>query len=458
MTWNPERTAERTTQVRGRSRVGSLVLGWLSISGWCVFALYTISLMGLTHDIDVFATRSIRDYESNDGMDEAEAFEKDVQAAPLPRRLGLLGLIVVGAYCFVSAPSGVRVRNLPILVSAASLLGWATLSLTWSIDTSETTRELIRVAIYTAVAVAMARRFPAQEICLILIFSFLTSILVASVMDVVVGNFRPWQSLHRLQGSLHPNDLGRQALLVAVAAYAYMSVKSERTVWLIICGLAIVILVLTKSRTSFISLIAGLLMVSMIRVRGYQAVAWLTSLLIIVSFAGLSWQLLSSEIRSSIAGGAMLGRKDKAAALTGRFPLWEQALQQADNDLTRGSGFGAFWNNDRTKIMGEELEWFPRHAHSAYIEMMVNLGYIGLVILLVLVLSMLATSFFSSRKTGQVHYTVCTAIIVSEMVYGLTEAAPILPRDQGLFNVIMMYALVFSHSASEKPIVEQAAI
>ncbi|MFY7874782.1 MAG: O-antigen ligase family protein, partial [Pirellula sp.] len=336
----------------------------------------------------------------------------------MPRRLGLLGLIVVGAYCFASAPSGVRVRNLAILVSAAGLLGWATLSLTWSIDTSETTRELIRVAVYTAVAVAMARRFPAKEICLILIFSFLTSILVASVMDVVVGNFRPWQSQHRLQGSLHPNDLGRQALLVAVAAYAFMSVKSERTVWLIICGLAIVILVLTKSRTSFISLFAGLLMVSMIRVRGYQAVAWLTTLLIIVSFAGLSWQLLSSEIRSSIAGGATLGRKDKATALTGRFPLWEQALQQADNDLTRGSGFGAFWNNDRTKIMGEELEWFPRHAHSVYIEMIVNLGYIGLGILLVLVLSMLATSVFSSRQTGQVHFTVCAAIIVSEMVYG----------------------------------------
>lgn len=458
MTWNPERTIEGIAQAPERSRVGSLVFGWLSISGWCVFALYTISMMGLTHDIDAFATRSIRDYEANDGMDEAEAFEKDVQAAPLPRRLGLLGLIVVGAYCFVSAPSGVRVRNPTILASAAGLLGWATLSLTWSIDTSETTRELIRVVIYTAVAVAMARRFPAKEICLILIFSFLTSILVASVMDVVVGNFRPWQSLHRLQGSLHPNDLGRQALLVAVAAYAYMSVKSERTVWLIVCGLAIVILVLTKSRTSFISLFAGLLMVSMIRVRGYQAIAWLTTLLIIVSFAGLSWQLLSSEIRSSIAGGATLGRKDKAAALTGRFPLWEQALQQADNDLIRGSGFGAFWNNDRTKIMGEELEWFPRHAHSAYIEMIVNLGYIGLGILLVLVLSMLATSFFSSRQTGQVHYTVCTAIIVSEMVYGLTEAAPILPRDQGLFNVILMYALVFSHGTSEKPTEGQAAV
>jgi O-antigen ligase len=196
----------------------------------------------------------------------------------------------------------------------------------------------------------------------------------------------------------------------------------------------------------------------MIRVRGYQAVAWLTTLLIIVSFAGLSWQLLSSEVRSSIAGGATLGRKDKAAALTGRFPLWEQALQQADNDLIRGSGFGAFWNNDRTKIMGEELEWFPRHAHSAYIEMIVNLGYIGLGILLVLVLSMLATSFLSSRQTGQVHYTVCTAIIVSEMVYGLTEAAPILPRDQGLFNVILMYALVFSHGVSEKPMEGQAVV
>ena len=134
MTWNPERTTERTTQVRGRSRVGSLVLGWLSISGWCVFALYTISLMGLTHDIDAFATRSIRDYESNDGMDEAEAFEKDVQAAPLPRRLGLLGLIVVGAYFFVSAPWGVLVRNLPILLSSARLLGLAPHSPTLSDD------------------------------------------------------------------------------------------------------------------------------------------------------------------------------------------------------------------------------------------------------------------------------------------------------------------------------------
>ncbi len=444
--------AEGKTEASERSPGGSLVFGWLSLSGWCVFALYTISLMGLTHDIDAFATRSIRDYEANDGMDEAEAFEKDVQAAPLPRRLGLLGLIVVGAYCFASAPSGVRIRNHAILASAAVLLGWAAISLSWSIDTSKTSRELIRITIYTIVAVAMARRFPDKEICLILIFSFLTSILVASVMDVVVGNFRPWQSLHRLQGSLHPNDFGRQALLVAVAAYAYMSVKSERTFWLLVCGLAIVILVLTKSRTSFISLFAGLLTVSMIRVKGYQVVAWLTTILIFMSFAGLSWQLLSSEVRSSIAGGAMLGRKDKAAALTGRFPLWEQALQQADNDLIKGSGFGAFWTNERTKIMGEELEWFPRHAHSAYIEMIVNLGYIGLGILLVLVLSMLATAFFSSRRTGQVHYTVCTAIIVSEMVYGLTEAAPILPRDQGLFNLILMYSLVFSHSFSEQPL------
>jgi hypothetical protein len=38
------------------------------------------------------------------------------------------------------------------------------------------------------------------------------------------------------------------------------------------------------------------------------------------------------------------------------------------------------------------------------------------------------------------------------MVYGLTEAAPILPRDQGLFNLILMYSLVFSHSFSEQPL------
>lgn len=439
----------REKPIRENTNTALAAFRSISKTGWLVFALYTISFIALTHDVEAFTTWHIRDYEANDGINEEEAFSKDVQAAPLPRRLGLLGLILVGVYCLFTAPSGVRVRNYWIGILAALLIGWAALSLSWSIESSETKRELIRISIYTAVAWALSRRFPTNEVCLMLVLGFLVSILLALTMDVAVGNFKPWQSLHRLQGSLHPNDIGRQALVVAIAAFAYMSRKSERTFWLILGSIAVVILVLTKSRTSFASLFAGLLTVSFIRVKGERFVSFVTAVLIVVSLAGLTWQLLGSEANSKISGGVSLGRTDKATSLTGRLPLWDQAFKQAEDNTMIGSGFGAFWTVERTKIMGEELEWFPRHAHSVYVEMIVNLGYVGLGILSTLVVILLVQSVALSRGTGRVEYTIFAAVVVAQLVYGITEASPILPRDQGLFNLVLMFSLMFSHESHE---------
>src|SRR5262249_20022832 len=79
---------------------------------------------------------------------------------------------------------------------------------------------------------------------------------------------------------------------------------------------------------------------------------------------------------------ASLGRTDDAGDLTGRVPLWNYIWEQSAGHRLQGFGCGAFWTIDRTIAADDALEWYPRHSHNAYIQIIVNLGIVGLVVAL----------------------------------------------------------------------------
>jgi exopolysaccharide production protein ExoQ len=72
--------------------------------------------------------------------------------------------------------------------------------------------------------------------------------------------------------------------------------------------------------------------------------------------------------------------------LTGRTGLW-QDLQNIETNPLIGVGFESFWLGHRLDGLWEKYWWHPNQAHNGYYEMYLNLGWIGLLILCLMILS-----------------------------------------------------------------------
>ena len=77
---------------------------------------------------------------------------------------------------------------------------------------------------------------------------------------------------------------------------------------------------------------------------------------------------------------ALVGRDE---SMSGRDTLWADVFREGLKSPVFGSGYGAFWYEGR----GRELTgtWNPRQAHNAYIDVFVDIGLVGLLLVLVVV-------------------------------------------------------------------------
>jgi O-antigen ligase len=79
----------------------------------------------------------------------------------------------------------------------------------------------------------------------------------------------------------------------------------------------------------------------------------------------------------------MLG---KDPTLTDRTVVWADALALVENPIL-GAGFESFWLGERLDKLWAKWWWGPTQAHNGYIETYLNLGVVGVVLLIVLLLS-----------------------------------------------------------------------
>jgi len=66
--------------------------------------------------------------------------------------------------------------------------------------------------------------------------------------------------------------------------------------------------------------------------------------------------------------------------LAGRGELWRELLALHTNPIL-GVGFESFWLGERTNILAAQHWWSPTEAHNGYLETYLNLGLIGLFLL-----------------------------------------------------------------------------
>jgi O-antigen ligase len=66
--------------------------------------------------------------------------------------------------------------------------------------------------------------------------------------------------------------------------------------------------------------------------------------------------------------------------LTGRTELWGDLLRM-NADPWLGTGFESFWLGERVKSLWSKFVWYPNQAHNGYLEVFLNLGWVGVALL-----------------------------------------------------------------------------
>jgi exopolysaccharide production protein ExoQ len=173
---------------------------------------------------------------------------------------------------------------------------------------------------------------------------------------------------------------------------------------------------MSNSMTSTVTLVAivAILLVSRL---GFinQSPTQLVGLLAVTSLV-LGTLQATFDIKRSL-----LELLDRRPDLTNRTDLWTILFDFSDSPLL-GEGFMSFWTGERMEIVWGLLGTPVLQAHSGYIEQYLNLGYVGVIfIVLLLAAGLLGARSLARTDAPFAHLRLC--FVVTATLYNYTEAA-----------------------------------
>jgi exopolysaccharide production protein ExoQ len=119
-------------------------------------------------------------------------------------------------------------------------------------------------------------------------------------------------------------------------------------------------------------------------------------------------------------GGGALEEMGKDATLTGRTEIWRLVLNMSGSPIF-GTGFESFWLGTRADRMWNLYYFHPTQAHNGYIEVYLELGWIGVLLLSAILIAGYRNTLAMFRLNPDLA-RIRMAFIAVALVYNVTEA------------------------------------
>ena len=116
----------------------------------------------------------------------------------------------------------------------------------------------------------------------------------------------------------------------------------------------------------------------------------------------------------------LLSIVERDPTLTGRTAIWNLVLDMTGNPLL-GTGFESFWLGSRLQRMWSIYWWHPNEAHNGYLEVFLNLGWVG-VALFAAVLVAGYRKILAAVRQREVAGSLMLAFFVAALIYNITES------------------------------------
>jgi exopolysaccharide production protein ExoQ len=181
----------------------------------------------------------------------------------------------------------------------------------------------------------------------------------------------------------------------------------------IIVGMTLWLFAMSDSATSIACFVlGGALMAILSGSKGPARVHVAVAAMICVAVIGYVFQ---------DAYASMVQALGRDTTLTGRTDIWAD-LFAMDLNPWFGTGFETFWLGERAEFFWNKYYFHPNQAHNGYIETYINLGWIGVGLLALMIVSgyrNIAAVFRSNTGEG----TIRLAFFTITLIYSMTEAA-----------------------------------
>jgi exopolysaccharide production protein ExoQ len=338
--------------------------------------------------------------------------------------MGFFMLGGAGALCWLVAQRSQLRINLPLLLVGGAYIGWCFASLLWSIEPSLTIRKGGILALLLIAGFGLAAKFEQEDLLWIFVLVLAMFVGLGIFSELVNGTFKPWKAEYRFSGTIGANDQGLQCALLTLAVMLTRWPGPRDRPWLryALVGMGLGGLWLSKSRTTLAAFVVAAALAMILRARG--ATRWLVlgvCLLATAVGAGV-YSFLSVSVVGETAGIAAMGREEDVNTLTGRLPLWAEAWKAALHRPLVGHGFGAYWNSKNVLRYSDMFEWQIPHAHNAYIDHVLAVGFVGLALYVLWVLSTAIVAWARYERSGRGAELFVFCLLIMSLVHGASES------------------------------------
>ncbi len=236
--------------------------------------------------------------------------------------------------------------------------------------------------------------------------------------------YNPWSWAVMYSGVTETkNELGMVCLVFGLgSAWCLLSAwqmsrGSERTrqlvAYLAVVLTAVWLLYMANSMTSLMCFgVAGALMALVMLFNRAQRLAVVN--LMIAAIVSVCFSVLFLN-----AGGGILNSVGRDPTLTGRTSIWQVVLSVAGNPLV-GTGYESFWLGERLSKVWAVMPGI-QEAHNGYLEVYLNLGWIGVGLMVALIIAGYRNAVLAFRHDFQ-QGALNLAFFTAAVVYNFTEA------------------------------------
>lgn len=327
------------------------------------------------------------------------------------------------------------------------LLIYAVISVTWAEQPVVSAKRVVQLFGVLFVAVALVRqrheRDALERFTWPAVIFLVVGILALALPHLSIdpdGNFK---------GIAVTKNVWGQFALLASLIFLYQALTKYKTKlsWWLFVG-AMLALVATRSATSIaIFLVAVSIMLGwhiQKRYRNGFQVALLAGVLVIVS-AGYGYFVFTSSLPLDDMLSAGLGSVGKDVTLTGRTELWRWMSYEIAKHPWFGAGYGGFWlgiDGPSYNIV-RYFTWRPGQAHNGFIDVVNELGYIGLAFLLIVLLVHLRNIYTYAKHGDEGRAVFHLAILCSALLLNVSEASVL--RTTHLWWLVLTISIVEMH-------------
>ncbi|HVJ42078.1 MAG TPA: O-antigen ligase family protein [Dongiaceae bacterium] len=308
----------------------------------------------------------------------------------------------VAAALFLAPWLALFTRRIPLLVKSVAkdwlLLvppSFATISAIWSSDPNWTMRTGIQYGATMIIGIAAARLVDRRIILTSLLMALATVTLASLVLVVRYGGFAGMHGVAGLYGAKNQFASSSAVLFIGAAYLMKFARRSfvEKVMAFGLMGVAMLGIYCGHSAGTLVSLFGVAMLVltfHMLRKGGTIAI-----LGVITLFFAMPVPIIL--VGSDTIFARILKALGKDSTLTGRTDLWDTAFQQIQSHLLLGGGYQAFWrigNAPAEKLwaMFGITNKTGFNFHNEYINTTVDLGLIGLLIIITVLFCVASSS------------------------------------------------------------------